>query len=90
MLRYTNHVCKKCFLQSDPFHKVTFNEDGICSLCAKPTPEEARRDWNTLEKRFVARLDHTRGTWPYEGLVMVSGGKDSVYLADLLRETYGM
>lgn len=41
MFRYTNHVCKKCFLQNDPFHKVTLNEDGVCSLCAKPAPEEA-------------------------------------------------
>ena len=50
MFRYTNHVCKKCFLQNDPFHKVTLNEDGVCSLCAKPAPEEARRDWDALEK----------------------------------------
>ena len=54
MFRYTNHVCKKCFLQNDPFHKVTLNEDGVCSLCAKPAPEEARRDWDALEKRFAA------------------------------------
>ena len=39
MFRYTNHVCKKCFLQNDPFHKVTLNEDGVCSLCAKPAVE---------------------------------------------------
>ena len=54
MFRYTNHVCKKCFLQNDPLHKVTLNEDGVCSLCAKPAPEEARRDWDALEKRFAA------------------------------------
>ena len=68
MFRYTNHVCKKCFLQNDPFHKVTLNEDGVCSLCAKPAPEEARRDWDALEKRFAAHLDRVRGTRPYEGL----------------------
>ena len=62
MFRYTNHVCKKCFLQNDPFHKVTLNEDGVCSLCAKPAPEEARRDWDALEKRFAAHLDRVRGT----------------------------
>ena len=49
MFRYTNHVCRSCFLQNDPFHKVTLNEDGVCSLCAKPAPEEARRDWDALE-----------------------------------------
>lgn len=90
MFRYTNHVCKKCFLQNDPFHKVTLNEDGVCSLCAKPAVEEARRDWDALEKRFAAHLDRVRGTRPYEGLIMMSGGKDSAYLADLLKETYGM
>ena len=90
MFRYTNHVCKKCFLQNDPFHKVTLNEDGVCSLCAKPAPEEARRDWDALDKRFAAHLDRVRGTRPYEGLIMMSGGKDSAYLADLLKETYGM
>lgn len=77
MFRYTNHVCKKCFLQNDPFHKVTLNEDGVCSLCAKPAPEEARRDWDALEKRFAAHLDRVRGTRPYEGLIMMSGGKDA-------------
>ena len=47
MFRYTNHVCKKCFLQNDPFHKVTLNEDGVCSLppiwtaCAAPGPTRA-------------------------------------------------
>ena len=90
MFRYTNHVCRKCFLQNDPFHKVTLNEDGVCSLCAKPAPGEARRDWDALEKRFAAHLDRVRGTRPYEGLIMMSGGKDSAYLADLLKETYGM
>ncbi|MFR1534537.1 MAG: hypothetical protein ACLSTO_13420, partial [Bilophila wadsworthia] len=35
-------------------------------------------------------LDRVRGTRPYEGLIMMSGGKDSAYLADLLKETYGM
>ena len=85
MFRYTNHVCKKCFLQNDPFHQVTLNEDGVCSLCAKPAPEEARRDWDALEKRFAAHLDRVRGTRPYEGLIMMSGGKDSFVLLDALR-----
>ena len=85
MFRYTNHVCKKCFLQNDPFHKVTLNEDGVCSLCAKPAVEEARRDWDALEKRFAAHLDRVRGTRPYEGLIMMSGGKDSFVLLDALR-----
>ena len=86
MFRYTNHVCRKCFLQNDPFHKVTLNEDGVCSLCAKPAPEEARRDWDALEKRFAAHLDRVRGTRPYEGLIMMSGGKDSALVGILCKK----
>lgn len=77
-------------MQNDPFHKVTLNDEGLCSLCDKPHTEESERDWEALEKRFAARIDRVRGTRPYEGLIMMSGGKDSAYLADLLTGTYGM
>lgn len=90
MFRYTDQICKKCFLQNDPFHKVLLNEENICSLCAKSSPKEYERDWVALEKRFVSHLDRVRGTAPYDGLIMMSGGKDSAYLADLLKNRYGM
>ena len=72
-------------IKNDPFHKVTLNEDGVCSLCAKPAVEEARRDWDALEKRFAAHLDRVRGTRPYEGLIMMSGGKDSALVGILCK-----
>ena len=89
MFRYTDRVCKKCLLQNDPLHKITLNAEGLCSLCAKPA-SEAQRDWVALEKRFAAHLDQARGARPYEGLIMLSGGKDSAYLADLLKNRYSL
>jgi hypothetical protein len=90
MFRYTDNVCKKCFLQNDPLHNVLVNKDGICSLCAKTADEPARRDWQALEKAFVAKMNRYKGTRPYEALVMMSGGKDSAYLASMLKNTYGL
>ena len=90
MFRYTDNVCKKCFLQNDPLHDVLINESGICSLCAKTANDPVRREWQALEKAFAAKIDRHRGTRPYEALVMMSGGKDSAYLSSMLKNTYGL
>ncbi|MFO7594772.1 MAG: hypothetical protein R6W92_00320 [Desulfocurvibacter africanus] len=89
MFRYTSTVCRKCHLQEDPFHGITIDAQGLCTLCAKndvPPP----KDWDALGKLFEDLLLRVRGYLPYEGLIMLSGGKDSAYMAHLLKNSYGM
>ncbi|MDR3088830.1 MAG: hypothetical protein LBU39_03320 [Desulfobulbaceae bacterium] len=88
MFRYTKDICRLCGLQHDPFHKVTLNDDRICSLCANPLPGTATGDWPTLEHAFSTRIERARGARPYDGLLMLSGGKDSAYLSDMLKNKY--
>ncbi len=89
MYRYTEKICKKCHLQEDAFHGITLNEQGLCSLCVKIS-KSPKRDWDNLQKDFETKLDNVRGHLPYEGMIMMSGGKDSAYMANLLKKKYGM
>ncbi|MBI9080531.1 MAG: hypothetical protein JEY79_12420 [Pseudodesulfovibrio sp.] len=89
MYRYTKNLCKKCQLQEDSFHGIKINGQGLCSLCFK-TSEPPKRNWDDLQKSFEAKLDNVRGHLPYEGMIMMSGGKDSAYMANLLKKKYGM
>lgn len=86
-------VCKKCLLTSD-YPGIEFDSEGICCLCrssgrgfrASPPPgliEESRRD-------FERTVDGVRGKHNYDALLCLSGGKDSAYLAYLLKEKYGL
>lgn len=89
MFRYTDACCNKCYLQKDPFHNVTINEHGICNLCEKETitPE---RNWEERQKLFELVIDSRDKTKQYDGLIMMSGGKDSAYMAHMLTKKYGL
>lgn len=90
MFRFTDKLCKNCLLQNDPLHNVLVSDESICSLCAKTADQQPARDWATLEKAFVEKIEKHRGTRPYDAMIMMSGGKDSAYLASLLKDTYAL
>ena len=90
MFRFTDRICKNCLLQHDPLHSVLVDDKSLCSLCAKATSSPVHRDWPALERTFAAKLERHRGAKPYEAMMMMSGGKDSAYLAFLLKEVYGI
>lgn len=92
MFRYTTTVCRKCNLQEDAFHGITIDAQGLCQFCAKQAAPP-QRDWPRLKTLFEDTLAGVRDRQPrppHEGLVMLSGGKDSAYMAHLLKDVYGM
>ena len=89
MFRYTHNTCTRCHLQQDVFHKVTLNQQGVCSFCTKNIVSP-KRDWERLQNIFEEKLHKAKGKGQYDGLIMLSGGKDSAYMAHLLTKKYNM
>lgn len=89
MFRYTETYCKQCYLQEDPFHGISINTNGLCNLCENTsgTPE---RNWEQRKELFETTIADRNPAAPYDGLIMMSGGKDSAYMAHLLSEEYGL
>lgn len=89
MYQYTDRRCRKCLLQEDPSCGLTLDADGLCPLCRSYRPVE--RDWPALGTAFAARIESLRGQGgEFEAALMMSGGKDSAYLASLLGKHHGL
>lgn len=89
MFQYTQRRCKKCLIQEDPFHHITIDEQGFCNMCTKQTKIK-RLSWVNLQNIFEEKIERIKGKRLYDGLIMLSGGKDSAYLAYMLKEVYGL
>ncbi len=82
--------CKKCVMP-DTRPGISFNEDGVCSACQS---YERRKliDWDERWKEFEAICDKYRGMngdGP-DCAIAVSGGKDSHYQVDLMKNVMHM
>jgi N-acetyl sugar amidotransferase len=97
--------CKKCTISnqkptttSETKHDVNqkktttfFNEDGICDACIWAEYKKTNIDWDAREKELLELLDKYRSKdGSYDVVVPGSGGKDSAYVAHILKEKYGM
>ena len=68
----------------------TFGEDGVCDACKYAKIKESI-DWDDREKQLEKLCDtHRRADGSYDVIVPGSGGKDSIFVAHLLKEKYGM
>lgn len=89
MFEYTPKRCSRCHIQEDPFHRISIGEENLCNLCTNQTKEK-RLGWDELKTIFEEKIEKARGKSDYDGLIMLSGGKDSAYLAYMLKEVYGL
>jgi hypothetical protein len=78
---------------------VSFNSDGVCSYClgeqyfgisGDPKIREMMIQKDKLREDFERTVRECRGQGEYDCLVLLSGGKDSSYLAYLLKQQYGL
>jgi len=82
--------CTKCVI-SNQRPRITFNDKGVCSACQFAEKKQAEIDWDEREKKLVTLLDkHRRNDGTWDVVVPASGGKDSVYVAHMLKHKYGM
>lgn len=82
--------CKKCLIAEDRSIGILIGEDGICNLCKKDPNKYKLMSWEDKQLRFEELIYAEKGKHPYDGLVMMSGGKDSAYLALQLTQRYGL
>jgi N-acetyl sugar amidotransferase len=81
--------CKRC-VTSNQRPRITFDEEGICSACRYAEIKETL-NWDEREKELVELLNrHRSKDGSYDCIVPSSGGKDSAYVAYMLKHQYGM
>lgn len=86
---FTERRCVRCLLQEDASNHITLDEHMVCSLCRREMTERPK-DWPRLKQIFEETIAANRGKGPYDGLIMMSGGKDSAYLAYTLKRKYDL
>jgi len=69
---------------------LNFDEEGVCHAC-RQAEIKAKIDWTDREQCLGELLErHKRNDGFYDVLVPSSGGKDSSFVAHLLKNKYGM
>lgn len=68
-----------------------FNDDGVCDPCRWARIKKNEIDWKKRENELIQLLDkHRSKDGSYDVVVPASGGKDSIYVAHLLKYKYNM
>jgi N-acetyl sugar amidotransferase len=82
--------CKRCVI-SNQRPRIGFDDEGICSACRFAEYKNNVIDWTAREKELEALCDkHRRKDGRFDVIVPCSGGKDSGFVAHLLKTRYGM
>lgn len=82
--------CKRC-VNSNQRPRIGFDENGVCSACNFADFKNQKIDWEKREQELVALLDkYRRNDGSYDVIVPSSGGKDSAFVAHMLKHKYGM
>ena len=82
--------CKKCVMP-DTRPGIRFNEEGVCSAC-QAYESRSGIDWDKRYKELEALCDKYRGSNgdSYDCMIAVSGGKDSHFQVDLIKNKMHM
>ena len=84
--------CKKCVI-SNQRPRTIFDEEGVCSACRFAEYKKNRINWKERERKLEQLLDKHRGIngpGNFDVIVPCSGGKDSSYVAHMLKFKYNM
>jgi hypothetical protein len=85
-------MCKRCVLTSS-FPRITFDSEGICSVC-----HEYDRDWNSWrsdlpkKRRFLEKICREAKSKhkDFDAVIPLSGGKDSSYVLYVAAKELGL
>lgn len=82
--------CKRCLYPKNHPLNITFNDDGLCSGCIIHE-EKDEIDWDEKSENLKKLLNSYKSeAASYDCIIPVSGARDSYFIVDLIRNTYGM
>jgi tRNA(Ile)-lysidine synthase TilS/MesJ len=90
MMQGSQRICKICVLD-DNFPGIKFDSEGVCNLCrsiGKPVHQAEKK--HEYEAKFRDLISQHKGKSEYDALVAFSGGKDSAYTLDLVKNRFGL
>jgi N-acetyl sugar amidotransferase len=79
--------CTKCLLP-ETHESITFDNEGVCSICRQVEYKKDKIDWDFKKKEFDTLIERYRGKYDYDCIVPFSGGKDSVWTLYYLIKEY--
>ena len=82
--------CTRC-VNSNQRPRITFDEQGVCSACNFADFKNEKIDWSARREELKALCDkHRKDDGSYDVIVPSSGGKDSAFVAHMLKFEFGM
>lgn len=82
-------ICRKC-LMPDTRPRIEFDSNGVCSACEWDKIKKTEINWEERRKELEDLCNSIRGKHKYDCLVPVSGGKDSTYVANEMKNKYNL
>lgn len=83
-------MCRRCIAPTTALN-VVLDPDGICNLChAYDRQNDGLTGYDYMKPLLQQRFAQSKGKYPYDALVGLSGGKDSSYVAFRLVRDYGL
>lgn len=70
--------CTRC-LVVETVDTVTFDEQGVCSVCRQVEYKQEKIDWDARWQQLQELIGEYKGKGTYDCIVPYSGGKDSVF-----------
>jgi len=70
--------CIKC-LSPETLESISFDENGICSICNQIEYKKSNVDWTERKKWLDELISEFKGKNLYDCIIPYSGGKDSVF-----------
>jgi len=82
--------CVRCVI-SNQRPRISFDDEGVCSACRYAEVKQHEIDWAARERELAELCDRfRRDDGRFDVLVPCSGGKDSGYVAHVLKHKHGM
>ena len=81
--------CRSCVV-SNQRPRIVFDNTGLCSACLYASWKHKGIPWDARHDKLVSLLSKHRRKSGYDVIVPCSGGKDSSFIAHVLKHKYGM